>query len=340
MPPQIITALTREYQVEHPIALAPMAFVGSTPALAIAVCNAGGIGSLAAGILPVNVLFNTIQAIKDQTDRPFNVNFVSLFVQPEQIQLCIEQAVPIVSFHWGAPEPVYIQQLKDAGIKVWMQVGSVAAAQEAAALGADFIIAQGNEAGGHNYDGLPLFILLPEIVAAVAPIPVLAAGGISKGNQIAAALALGAAGVSIGTRFIASPEANAHKEYKRQLLEANSLDTCLTSIYGPDMPEFNPMRVLNTGLVKAYAGREDDAAQDLDTEPVIATMQTPVGEIPLRRFTSYPPTPDTEGDISDLPLLAGQGVGLVKEIKPVAEIMVELMQDSINSLNGIQYAHE
>lgn len=180
MPPQIITALTREYQVEHPIALAPMAFVGSTPALAIAVCNAGGIGSLAAGILPVNVLFNTIQAIKDQTDRPFNVNFVSLFVQPEQIQLCIEQAVPIVSFHWGAPEPVYIQQLKDAGIKVWMQVGSVAAAQEAAALGADFIIAQGNEAGGHNYDGLPLFILLPEIVAAVAPIPVLAAGGISR----------------------------------------------------------------------------------------------------------------------------------------------------------------
>ena len=120
MQPLIETALTRDYQVALPIALAPMAFVGSTPTLAIAACNAGGIGSLAAGILPLDVLFNAIEAIKDQTDRPFNVNFVSLFARAEQIQLCIEQAVPIVSFHWGAPPPEYITQLKDAGIKVWM----------------------------------------------------------------------------------------------------------------------------------------------------------------------------------------------------------------------------
>ncbi|MCF7980799.1 MAG: nitronate monooxygenase [Pseudomonadales bacterium] len=332
----IETKLTRGYQVAHPIALAPMAFVGSIPDLAIAVCKAGGIGALAAGILPRDVLLNAIEAIKGQTEQPFNVNFISAFIQPEQIEVCIEHKVPIVSFHWGAPETEQIAQLKKVGTKIWMQVGSVAAAKEAVELGADVIVAQGSEAGGHNDGSLPLFVLLPAIVEAVSPVPVLAAGGISKGCQIAAALALGAAGVSMGTRFIASPEANAHPEYKRHLLEADGLDTRLTSIYGPDMPDFNPMRVLNIGLVKEYEGREDQAPQDLESEPVIATMQTPVGEISLRRFTSYPPTRDTQGEISSLPFLAGQGVGLVKEIKPVAEIMTELMEEAVNTLTALK----
>ena len=134
--------------------------------------------------------------------------------------MCAEERVPVVSFHWGHPSRDFLKRLHDAGIKVWEQVGSVDAAREAVDSGIDLIIAQGSEAGGHNYGSLPTFVLVPSIIEAVAPTPVLAAGGITNGRQLAAALALGADGVSIGTRFIASEEAFAHPEYKQRLVEA------------------------------------------------------------------------------------------------------------------------
>lgn len=321
----LTTTLTRDYGVKHPIALAPMAFVGSTPDLAIAVCRAGGIGSLAAGVMPANVLEQMIGAIQNNTDRPFNINFVSFLTQAEQIDVCIAHQAPIVSFHWGLPAAEHLEKLKQAGIKIWIQVGSVEAAQEAVTAGADCIVAQGNEAGGHNYGGPPLAELLPAILKAVSPVPVLAAGGIATGKQVAEMLAAGAAGVSVGTRFIASPEAYAHDDYKRLLVE--SKETRLTSLYGQDIPHFNPMRVLNTGLAREYENREQDAPTDPDSQPVIAHMRMGDQEIPLRRFSSFPPTPDTRGEITELPMLAGDGVGLIEEIKPVADIMQELVAE-------------
>src|SRR5262245_13129789 len=215
----IETRFTREYGVEHPIALAPMAFVGTAPSLAIAVCQAGGVGSLAAGPLPAEMVRGLIQAVRGTTDRPFNMNFISILVNEAQIQTCIDERVPIVSFHWGHPPQDFIVRLRDVGIKVWEQVGSVEAVKQAVEAGVDLIVAQGSEAGGHNYGGLPTFVLVPEVVDAVAPVPVLAAGGVATGRQVAAALMLGAAGVSVGTRFVASEEAFAHEEYKRRLVE-------------------------------------------------------------------------------------------------------------------------
>jgi NAD(P)H-dependent flavin oxidoreductase YrpB (nitropropane dioxygenase family) len=116
----------------------------------------------------------------------------------------------VVSFHWGHPPQEYVARLHDAGIKVWEQVGSVDAAKESVDSGIDLIIAQGSEAGGHNYGSLPTFVLVPSILEAIAPTSVLAAGGVATGRQLAAALVLGADGVSIGTRFVASQEAFAH----------------------------------------------------------------------------------------------------------------------------------
>ena len=315
-----------------------MAFVSTDPRLAIAVCQAGGIGSLAIGPLPAPAVRALIHAVRAATDAPFNVNFITFLCDAAKIQVCVEERVPIVSFHWGQPPHEFIDQLHAAGSMVWAQVGSVEAARQAVDAGIDLIIAQGSEAGGHNYGSLPTFVLVPAIMEAVAPTPVLAAGGVTTGRQLAAALALGADGVAIGTRFVASAEAFAHAMYKQRLLAATSTHTRLTSVYGPDMPHFNPMRVLDEGLAHTFAGREDTAPQDLEAQPIIGTMQLAGQTIPLHRFASFVPTPATEGRIGELPFLAGQGVGLVHEIAPVAQIIEQLVTEAAAALAAIRSA--
>src|SRR5262249_3314368 len=232
----IETRFTRDYLVEHPIVQAPMAFVATPPELAVAVCKAGGLGSLAVGSLPAEAVRGLIKEVKTATDRLFNINFITFLSNEAQIRTCAEEGAPVVSFHWGHPPRDFVARLHDAGIKIWEQVGSVDAAREAVDAGIDLIIAQGVEAGGHNYGSLPTFALVPSIVEAVAPTPVLAAGGIASGRQLAAALVLGADAVSIGTRFVASEEAFAHPEYKRRLVEAAGTAMRLSSVYGPNLP--------------------------------------------------------------------------------------------------------
>ena len=325
---------TKVYNVTHPFVGAGMAFAASVPDLAIAVAQAGGVGSIAAGPLPAEVIGHLIREVRSKTAQPINVNFITFLTSPEQIQVCIEEQVPIVSFHWGHPSKEMIEQLHRAGIKVWEQVGSVADAQKAVADGIDLIIAQGIEAGGHNYGTLPTFTLVPEIVNAVAPVPVLAAGGITTGRQVAAALCLGADGVWVGTRLLASPEAFIHPVYKEKLVAAAGTDTCLSSLFGPDMPKFNPMRVLHNNITRQYEGKENEIAYTEENMPIIGKANMFGQEIPLKRFTSFVPMPVTKGNLEEMPLLAGQGVGLVKEIKPAAAIVEEMMTEAYQTLNS------
>jgi NAD(P)H-dependent flavin oxidoreductase YrpB (nitropropane dioxygenase family) len=187
-----------------------MAFVGSLPDLAISVSNAGGIGAIGFGPLPPEALRGVIHAVKRGTSNPFNVNFITLFITEAHINVCIEEKVAIVSFHFGHPPSKFIDLLHRAKIKVWEQVGTVEDAKKASGDGIDLIIAQGTEAGGHNFSTLPTFVLVPQIVQAVNSTLVLAAGGIATGQQIAAALCLGADGVWVGSRLVASKEAFAH----------------------------------------------------------------------------------------------------------------------------------
>jgi len=170
---RIETRFTRDYGVRHPIALAPMAFVGTAPDLAIAVCKAGGLGSLAVGPLPAEAVRGLIKAVKAATDGALNVNFITFLANQAQIQACIGENVSVVSFHWGHPPREFVAALHEAGIKVWEQVGSVAAAKEAVDSGIDLIIAQGSEAGGHNYGTLPTFVLVPSILEAKRGFPLL-----------------------------------------------------------------------------------------------------------------------------------------------------------------------
>jgi enoyl-[acyl-carrier protein] reductase II len=327
------TRMTTDYGAVHPVVSAGMGFVASTPDLAVAVTNAGGIGSLGVALIPPDATRQLIEATKAATaGRPYNVNLITPYVLPGQVEACAEDSVPIVSFHWGSPPQDAIERLHAAGCRVWEQVGSVEAARRAVERGADLVIAQGSEAGGHNFGSLPTLALVPAVVDAVAPVPVLAAGGIADGRGLAAALVLGAAGAWIGTRFVATHEANAHDGYKKRLVEAAGTDTVRSSVLGPDMPGFNPYRVLRNPLTAEFEGREVELPRDLSDEPVVATMQMGVHRIPIHRFSNFIPTPDTEGDLSLMAMPAGEGVGLVRSVLGAAAVVDELVRQAAEVL--------
>jgi len=330
----ISTRLTKEYKIKFPFVAAGMAFIGSTPDLAIAVCEAGGIGSIGVGPLPAEAVRSLVREVKKATRQPFHVNFITLFTTEDHIKACIEEKVPIVSFHFGHPPKRFIDLLQQAKIEVWEQVGSVDNAKKAVDDGVDLVIAQGVEAGGHNFSTLPTFVLVPQIVEAIKPALVLAAGGITTGKQVAAALCLGADGVWVGTRLVASKEAFAHPDYKTRLTREDGTDTTLTPIFGPELPDFNPMRVIKNAVVKEFLGKEDKVPTDTSNEPVIGKTVFFGQEFTLRRFTNFPPIPTTEGNFEEMPLLAGQGIGLVNEIKPVKDIINTMMGDAVKTLSS------
>lgn len=329
----ISTRLTKKYKIKFPFVAAGMAFVGSTPDLAIAVCEAGGIGSVGVGPLPPEAVRTLIQEVRKGTKQPFNINFITLFVTQDHINVCIEEKVPIVSFHFGHPDKTFIDQLHKAKIDVWEQVGSVENAKKAVADGIDVVIAQGIEAGGHNFSTMPTFVLVPQIAEAVKPALVLAAGGVATGKQVAAALCLGADGVWVGTRLVASEEAFARADYKTRLTTEDGTDTTLTPIFGPDMPNFNPMRVVKNTIVQEFLGKENTVPTDTSNEPIIGSTVFFGQEFTLRRFTNFPPIPPTIGDIEEMPILAGQGVGLVHDIKPAKDIINIMMDEMVQTLS-------
>jgi hypothetical protein len=186
----ISTRMTERFGCRHPFAGAGMAFAGSTADLALGVCAGGGIGAIGVGFTPAEQLRAVIHQIRKATGAPFNINFIICFDNDPQIRVCAEEKVPVASFHWGHPSPEHLRLLRDAGVSAWEQVGGVEAAKKAVGDGVEVIVAQGWEAGGHNYGGLPIMVLVPEILDTVSPALVLASGGIVDGRGVAAARGL------------------------------------------------------------------------------------------------------------------------------------------------------
>jgi len=226
-----------------------------------------------------------------------------------------------LSFFWGDPSE-FIPAAHAAGIAVLHQVGSVDAAVHAKQAGVDVIIAQGVEAGGHVAGQVSTMVLLPRIVDAVAPALVLAAGGIADARGLAAALCLGADGVVMGTRFVATPEANAHPLYKTRLVAASEENTVRTILFGHGWTDA-PHRALRTPFVGEWLDRERETQDSRPDEPVIGRAVIAGAELPIQRFVSIPPNSSASGDIESMALLAGQSVGLVDEIRPAADILRE-----------------
>ena len=289
----ISTRMTERFGCRHPFASAGMVCAGGTADLALGVCAGGGIGAVGVDLTPAEQLRDIIHQIRAVTDAPFNVNFITCFDNDAQIRVCAEEKVPVASFHWGHPLPEHLRLLLDAGVSVWEQVGEAEAAKKAVGDGVEVIVAQGWEAGGHNYGGLPTMVLVPEIVDAVSPSFVLAAGSIVDGRGVAAALALGADGVWVGTRLVATPEAAVHAKHKRRLVEGRGQGTIRSSIFGPEWPHFNPMRVLRNRVVDEWPDRLADA-YNLIRQPVLASG---IFKNAKREATEWLHDPDKLGEI-------------------------------------------
>jgi len=256
---------------------------------------------------------------------PFSVDAI--------VDVCVEERVPVLSTFWGDPTP-YVAGAHAAGVKVIDQVGSVADAQRAARAGVDAIIAQGVEAGGHIAGEVTTMALVPRVVDAVAPTPVVAAGGVADARGLVAALALGAQAVMVGTRLIATPEAYAHAVYKQKILDANEDQTVRTTLFGFGWPNA-PHRTLRTPFVEHWLPDEMRGSEQRPDEPRIGETKIGGQPVPLLRFMGFPPTPDASGDLESMDYLAGQGVGLVKEMKPAAEVVRELLEGARHILSTL-----
>lgn len=291
-------------RVEYPIIQGGMAWV-ATAELAAAVSSAGGLGLIGAGHMPPDPLRAEIRKAKQLTDRPFGVNIMlmSPFVR-EVMQVVIEERVPVITTGAGNPGE-YIPALKEIGTKVIPVVASVALAKRLERTGVDAVIAEGMESGGHVGE-VTTMALVPQVVDAVA-IPVIAAGGIGDARGVVAAFALGAEGVQIGTRFVASVECTAHENYKEAILRAKERSTVVTGLASG-----HPVRVLDNRLAKAFA--------DLDRRNAPEEEFDRLGTGRLKAAAR-------DGDIEDGSVMIGQVAGMINEIKPVAAIIDEIIGD-------------
>jgi NAD(P)H-dependent flavin oxidoreductase YrpB (nitropropane dioxygenase family) len=324
-----LTRLCAAFGIEHPILNAGIA-AGAGPELAAAVSNAGGLGVIGASGMPPDFLRARVARTRELTDRPFGANVIlDDLGKPEHEELIrercltlIDERVPLLVFFVGDPTP-YVEPAHAAGVRVGIQVGSPAEARHAADAGVDLVIAQGLEAGGHVAARASLFVNLPTIVDAVAPLPVLASGGIADGRGLAAALVLGAEGVSLGTRFVASEEAFVLDEYKRRVVDSDAEETFysddLFDVFWPNVPH----RTLKAGAYREWdaAGRPPSGQRPHEGDP-IGTVRSPFRDpVEIPRYASFMMTPWFEGDVELGPIWAGESVALVHEILPAAEIV-------------------
>jgi NAD(P)H-dependent flavin oxidoreductase YrpB (nitropropane dioxygenase family) len=318
------TALCERLGIDLPIIQAPMGgAVG--PALAASVSNAGGLGMLAIWRADSDTIRRQIRETRALTSRPFGVNLNLDFPQEERLATCLEEHAPIISFFWRDPSSL-VPRAKAGGAIVMHTVGSAADAKRAVDCGVDIVVAQGWEAGGHVRSTVATMPLIPAVVDAVSPVPVVAAGGIADGRGLAAALALGAGGAWIGTRFLASNEAAIHPRYRELLLQATENDTMFAEdLFDIRWPKASH-RTLRNKTVEAWeaAGCPPSGQRPGEGE-VIGTSRT-VG--PIVRYQSYTPGADAEGDIDAMSLWAGQSVGLVSKLQPAGDIVREIADEA------------
>jgi enoyl-[acyl-carrier protein] reductase II len=309
----IQTRLCKVLNSKYPIIQGGMAWV-ATAELVGAVSNAGGIGIIGAGHMPTDILREEIRKTKSITDKPFGVNLMLLTPHiDELIAVTLEERVPVITTGAGNAGPL-IPRFKEIGTKVLPVVPSVALAQRMEKAGADGVIVEGTEAGGHIGE-LTTFVLVPQVVDAVK-IPVIAAGGIADGRGIAAAFALGATGVQIGTRFICATECTAHDNYKKKVLEARDRDTTVTA-----RSTGHPVRVLKNKLTREF--------EKLEKEGVPPDQLENLGVGKLRIAVK-------DGDVDQGSVMAGQSAGLVKSIQPVAVIIEELVSGATFAIKTMQ----
>lgn len=297
--------------IEYPIIQGGMAWV-ATHELAAAVSEAGGLGIIGAGGAPASWVREQIRQAKKATDRPFGVNLMLMNPEADQIALIIaEEKVKVVTTGAGNPGK-YIQMWKEAGVKVIPVVASVALAKLMERGGADAVIAEGMESGGHIGKATTM-TLVPQVADAVE-IPVVAAGGIGDGRGFAAAMMLGAEAVQMGTRFVTAKECTVHENYKQKIIKAKDIDSEVTG-----MANGHPIRVLRNQMTKEYLKMEKEGASLEELEKM--TLGS------LRKAV-------VEGDVTSGSVMAGQISGLIKKEETCKEIILDVMQGARQAMNN------
>ncbi len=317
------TPLVGLLDIDVPIIQAPIGNA-SCPQLAASVSNAGALGMLALTWKSLDSTRRAIRETRELTSRPFGVNLVLEWDQTKRLEICLDETVPVISFSWGDSTP-YLPTIRQSSAKVLHMVASAAEARRAVEVGVDVIVAQGWEAGGHVLGQTASLPLLPAVVDAVSPTPVVAAGGIADGRGLAAALALGAAGAWVGTRFLASEEALTHSEYRRLVLQAQETDTVYTRLFDGGWPNA-PHRVLRNSTVANWEGAGRPTMGRRPAEGSVVA-QSESGD-PVRMYEDTIPLQGMTGEVEKLALYAGQCAGLVHAVKPAGEIVRELAEDA------------
>lgn len=299
------TRITELLGIKYPIIQGGMAWV-SEAKLAAAVSNAGGIGLIAGGSAPADHIRNEIRKAKELTDKPFGVNIMLMSPFAEELaQLVIEEQVAVVTTGAGNPGK-YMEGWKQAGIKVIPVVPSSALAKRMERIGADAVVAEGCESGGHIGE-LTTMALVPQVVDAV-DIPVIAAGGVADGRGLAAVFMLGAEGVQVGTRFLSAEECQIHENYKNLVIKAKDTDTAITG-----RPAGRPVRQIKNKFTKNVISLEkNDADPDEFEELAVGSLKKAV----------------IDGNVNEGSFMAGQVAGMIKKIQPAGEIISELFDEA------------
>jgi nitronate monooxygenase len=298
----------------------PLAPLSADPRLPAAVSNAGGLGSL--GLSWSDDAGAVVRDTAALTDRPFSGNFVLASDQRRRVEQSLSAGLRIVSLIWGDPCG-YVDVVHDAGGLVMHTVGSAEEARRAAACGVDIVVAQGWEAGGHVWGGVATLPLVPAVVDAVTPVPVIAAGGIGDARGVAAVLALGAQAALLGTRFLLADEMPIHEEYQRRLIAAAETDAeWYPNLYEVGWPDA-PHRAIHNSTAERWeaTGRPAPGRRPGEGD-VIAHFASSEA---ILRYSPAPPMVGTTGEIEALSLWAGQSVALARRPQPAAEIVAELV---------------
>ena len=308
------TELTELLGTEYPIIQGGMAWVAEYH-LAAAVSEAGGLGLIGAANAPADWVRDQVRQVKKLTDKPFGVNIMLMRPYADEVaKVIVEEGVPVVTTGAGDPEK-YMKMWKDAGVKIIPVVASVALARRMERCGADAVVAEGTESGGHIGETTTL-VLVPQVVDAVS-IPVIAAGGIADGRGIAAAFMLGAKGVQMGTHFVATEECHVHQNYKDMILKAKDIDTRVTG-----RTTGHPVRALRNQMTKEYLKKEAEGASFEELE------QLTLGG--LRRAV-------VDGDVKTGSVMSGQSAGLVKEQMTCAQLIQKLVKETDALLKGTAF---
>jgi NAD(P)H-dependent flavin oxidoreductase YrpB (nitropropane dioxygenase family) len=306
--------------IPHPIVLGGMGNATTAPLVA-AVSNAGGFGTLGTSAFDATTLDREIAAIHERTDKPFGINHLLFQLQENMFAVTLAARPTLIAFAWARKEQNlrdYFQRAHDAGCKVMHMAGEVPEALRAAEAGADVVVAQGTEAGGH-VGWMASLPLVPMMVKAVAPLPVLCAGGIADGRGLAGALALGAEGVLLGTRFLATHESPLHANFKQAIVNSDGHDTLLTEI--PDLASQRVWpgamsRAKRNEFIERWAGREWAIRQNA----------TEIGKDLAKARIA--------GDVANASLSYGQDAGLIDSIKSVKEVVQDIIAEAEQIISG------